>query len=60
MRAYKRKRFLPPTNREQWERNQIIKSEAVKAEIHDEKIGEFFTKLDLPVPTEITKVRMSP
>ena len=53
---YKKKKFLPPSNREEYERRQIIKSELARAENNNERIGSFFTKLDLPLPSEIIKV----
>ncbi|KAF6023756.1 hypothetical protein EB796_017930 [Bugula neritina] len=55
--AYKRKRFLPPSNRAQQERTKILKSEAAKAVVHEEKIGQFFTNLNLPIskPADSTK-----
>ncbi|XP_067951154.1 serine-rich adhesin for platelets-like isoform X1 [Watersipora subatra] len=53
--AYRRKHFLPPSNRAKQERDKILKLEASRVEQNDEKIGEFFTKIDLPAPSEITK-----
>ena len=55
---YKKKKFLPPSNREEYERRQIIKSELARAENNNERIGSFFTKLDLPLPSEIIKVTL--
>lgn len=53
---YKKKKFLPPSNREEYERKQIIKSELARTRDNNERIGSFFTKLDLPLPSEVIKV----
>ena len=50
---YKKKKFLPPSNREEYERRQIIKSELARAENNNERIGRFYTKLEIPLPSEI-------
>lgn len=55
--SYKRKRFLPPSNRAQLEREQILKSEATKMLTNGVKIGAFFKKLDLPLPADMVKVK---
>jgi len=49
--TYKKRRFLPPSNQEEYERQKILKSVSHHMENHEEKIGQFFKKLDIPIQT---------
>lgn len=58
--AYRKKRFLPPSNREQLERKKILRSIEEKSEVHDGRIGDFFSKLEIPLEKVGETTPMSP